>query len=62
MFELPFHGDRVEARGYVRRPADSLHVVEPREMRLAPLHNKPLLRDLVTEIAPPTERLAGKRK
>ena len=36
--------------------------LEPREMRLAPLHNKPLVRDLVTEIAPPTERLAGKRK
>jgi succinate dehydrogenase/fumarate reductase-like Fe-S protein len=28
-----------------------------REMTLAPLSNKPLVRDLVTEIAPPTERL-----
>ena len=28
----------------------------PREMALAPLHNKPLVRDLVTEIAPPAER------
>jgi succinate dehydrogenase/fumarate reductase-like Fe-S protein len=36
--------------------------LEPREMRLAPLRNKPLVRDLVTEIAPPAERLAGKRK
>jgi succinate dehydrogenase/fumarate reductase-like Fe-S protein len=27
-----------------------------REMTLAPLHNKPLVRDLVTEIAPPAER------
>jgi succinate dehydrogenase/fumarate reductase-like Fe-S protein len=27
-----------------------------REMTLAPLSNKPLLRDLVTEIAPPAER------
>jgi succinate dehydrogenase/fumarate reductase-like Fe-S protein len=36
--------------------------LEPREMRLAPLHNKPLVRDLVTEIAPPAERLAGKRR
>ena len=31
--------------------------LEPREMRLEPLANKPLLRDLVTEIAPPAERL-----
>lgn len=31
--------------------------LEPREMRLGPLPNKRLLRDLVTEIAPPDERL-----
>ena len=31
--------------------------LEPREMVLAPLANKTLLRDLVTEIAPPGERL-----
>jgi succinate dehydrogenase/fumarate reductase-like Fe-S protein len=31
--------------------------LEPREMRLAPLSNKRLLRDLATEIAPPDERL-----
>jgi succinate dehydrogenase/fumarate reductase-like Fe-S protein len=31
--------------------------LEPREMVLAPLPNKTLLRDLVTEIAPPAERL-----
>ena len=31
--------------------------LEPREMRLEPLPNKPLIRDLVTEIAPPDERL-----
>jgi succinate dehydrogenase/fumarate reductase-like Fe-S protein len=31
--------------------------LEPREMTLAPLSNKRLVRDLVTEIAPPTERL-----
>jgi succinate dehydrogenase/fumarate reductase-like Fe-S protein len=31
--------------------------LEPREMRLAPLPNKPLVRDLVSEIAPPAERL-----
>ena len=31
--------------------------LEAREMHLAPLPNKPLVRDLVTEIAPPTERL-----
>ncbi len=30
--------------------------LEPREMVIAPLSNKPLLRDLVTEIAPPPER------
>jgi len=30
--------------------------LEPREMTLAPLPNKALLRDLVTEIAPPGER------
>jgi succinate dehydrogenase/fumarate reductase-like Fe-S protein len=30
--------------------------LEPREMVLAPLSNKTLLRDLVTEIAPPPER------
>ena len=30
--------------------------LEPREMTLAPLANKPLVRDLVTEIAPPAER------
>jgi len=32
--------------------------LEPREMRLEPLPNKTLLRDLATEIAPPDERLA----
>lgn len=32
--------------------------LEPREMRLEPLPNKPLVRDLATEIAPPDERLA----
>ena len=31
--------------------------LEPREMTLGPLPNKKLIRDLVTEIAPPTERL-----
>ena len=31
--------------------------LEAREMRLAPLDNKALVRDLVTEIAPPAERL-----
>jgi succinate dehydrogenase/fumarate reductase-like Fe-S protein len=30
--------------------------LEPREMVLAPLSNKTLVRDLVTEIAPPAER------
>ncbi|MEM7424760.1 MAG: 2Fe-2S iron-sulfur cluster-binding protein [Pseudomonadota bacterium] len=32
--------------------------LEPREMHLAPLANKQLVRDLVTEIAPPQERLS----
>ena len=31
--------------------------LEPREMTVAPLSNKKLVRDLVTEIAPPAERL-----
>src|SRR5260370_29370992 len=31
--------------------------LEPREMTLAPLPNKNLIRDLVTEIAPPSERV-----
>jgi len=31
--------------------------LEPREMTITPLRNKPLVRDLVTEIAPPAERL-----
>ena len=31
--------------------------LEPREMMVAPLANKPLVRDLVTEIGPPAERL-----
>lgn len=30
--------------------------LEPREMTLTPLPNKKLIRDLVTEIAPPAER------
>ena len=30
--------------------------LEPREMTIAPLSNKALVRDLVTEIAPPSER------
>jgi succinate dehydrogenase/fumarate reductase-like Fe-S protein len=34
--------------------------LEPREMTLAPLPNKRLVRDLVTEIAPPTERVMGR--
>ena len=33
--------------------------LEPREMRLAPLPGKEHLRDLVSEIAPPDERLAA---
>ena len=33
--------------------------LEPREMRLEPLPNKSQIRDLVTEIAPPDERLAN---
>lgn len=33
--------------------------LEPREMRLQPLPNKILVRDLVTEIAPPDERMAA---
>jgi len=32
--------------------------LEPREMTLAPLPNKKLVRDFVTEIAPPGERFA----
>ena len=32
--------------------------LEPREMTLTPLSNKPLLRDLVTDIAPPAERFS----
>ena len=36
--------------------------LEPREMRLAPLSNKRLVRDLVTEIAPPAERFAVEEK
>ena len=31
--------------------------LEPREMRVQPLANKALIRDLVTEIAPPDERI-----
>ena len=34
--------------------------LEPREMQVAPLSNKKLVRDLVTEIAPPAERFAVK--
>jgi succinate dehydrogenase/fumarate reductase-like Fe-S protein len=34
--------------------------LEPREMRVAPLSNKKLVRDLVTEIAPPPERFSAK--
>ena len=34
--------------------------LESREMTLAPLSNKKLVRDLVTEIAPPAERFAAK--
>ncbi len=34
--------------------------LEPREMRVQPLSNKTLVRDLVTEIAPPAERFAVK--
>ena len=36
--------------------------LEDRDMQLAPLSNKPLVRDLVTEIAPPAERLHGKAR
>lgn len=35
--------------------------LEPREMTIAPLSNKDLVRDLVTEIAPPAERMAPRR-
>ena len=33
--------------------------LEPREITVEPLPNKTLVRDLVTEIAPPAERLKG---
>ncbi len=33
--------------------------LEPREMTVQPLSNKALVRDLVTEIAPPAERLSA---
>jgi succinate dehydrogenase/fumarate reductase-like Fe-S protein len=33
--------------------------LEPREMTVGPLSNKALVRDVVTEIAPPAERLSG---
>jgi succinate dehydrogenase/fumarate reductase-like Fe-S protein len=33
--------------------------LESREMKLSPLSNKKLVRDLVTEIAPPAERFAA---
>jgi len=33
--------------------------LEPREMVVRPLSNKTLVRDLVTEIAPPAERFKG---
>jgi len=33
--------------------------LEPREMSLAPLPSKKLVRDLVTEIAPPSERFGA---
>lgn len=33
--------------------------LEPREMTLTPLPNKKLIRDLVTEIAPPSERFGS---
>ncbi len=36
--------------------------LEPREMELAPLSNKRLVRDLVTEIAPPAERFVATTK
>src|SRR3954462_1335542 len=35
--------------------------LEARVMRLAPLANKRLVRDLVTKIAPPSERLTSER-
>lgn len=34
--------------------------LEPRAMRLEPLRNKRLIRDLATEIAPPDERLVSR--
>src|SRR5262245_14358849 len=36
--------------------------LEPRVMTLGPLTNKTLVRDLVTEIAPPAERFVAKEK
>src|SRR5215813_3826525 len=36
--------------------------LEPRTMEVAPLSNKKLVRDLVTEIAPPPERFAIRTK
>jgi succinate dehydrogenase/fumarate reductase-like Fe-S protein len=33
--------------------------LEPREMTIKPLSNKALVRDLVTDIAPPAERFKG---
>jgi succinate dehydrogenase/fumarate reductase-like Fe-S protein len=36
--------------------------LEPREMTLTPLPNKKLVRDLVTEIAPPSERFSAHKQ
>ena len=36
--------------------------LESREMRLEPLPNKALIRDLVSEIAPPDERIGGRHQ
>ena len=46
------------------RPLDRAcsSIAEPREMRVSPLSNKKLVRDLVTEIAPPAERFGAKEK
>jgi succinate dehydrogenase/fumarate reductase-like Fe-S protein len=34
--------------------------MQPGELKLHPLSNKKLVRDLVTEIAPPAERFGGR--
>jgi succinate dehydrogenase/fumarate reductase-like Fe-S protein len=52
--------EEIERRRRLAIRFSGLHANAAREMRIAPLSNQKLVRDLIAEIAPPGERFGGR--